>query len=187
MVSHSCVAISSRRIRFRVQCLCFAIVERIKQHNTHILRRITVHYAWHPLHGETLRIWRRRRGEGKVVEGERSTGEVREIPEWMTDAERCASMDQGPPVVRLSALWELFSFLNTLTENCVSGRGSSAARKETDVERRENTSSARRADTSVRTRSAQGGVGQKTGARADGSDSRIARRRGSKRRRKGQK
>ena len=80
-----------------------------------------MHYPWHPLHGETLRIVRRtEQGDQAMIEGERSCGQVRELPEWMTDRELCSRMAmRSGPIVVLEALVQLAFLLGAYEDDPV--------------------------------------------------------------------
>src|SRR5664280_597202 len=69
---------------------------------------VCVCYRWHPLHGQVVRVLRRQPGVMGVQLFYEFAGGIRSaIPEWMTDAGRCAAMTCGKPVVCLAALVEL--------------------------------------------------------------------------------
>src|SRR5438046_420850 len=81
---------------------------QITRHSTYRSQSVVVHYRWHPLHGERLRVQQRsaRRGE-QIVHLEVRADVSWEIPVWMCDASVCAAMSVGPPQISIDALNEL--------------------------------------------------------------------------------
>ena len=82
-------------------------------HSAGELAEVTVHYRWHPLHGQRVRILRRQPGTtGVQIFYELADGSRSALPEWMTDAGRCAATTLGSPVVDVAALVELRELLD---------------------------------------------------------------------------
>lgn len=72
-------------------------------------------YPWHPLFGSTLRLIKTAKITGiEELHCETVEGIVLGIPRWMTQAERCLSMEIGDPVVEVRALAELRTLLDGL-------------------------------------------------------------------------
>jgi hypothetical protein len=63
-----------------------------------------VHYRWHPLWNQQLRIVRcKTDARGRQLFYDQRDGICGALPDWMTDAVKCAAMTVGPPVVALQA------------------------------------------------------------------------------------
>ena len=72
-------------------------------------------YPWHPLLGSKLRLVKTDKTTGAdALHCETPDGIVLCIPRWMTQAERCRSMEIGAPVVGVGALAELLTLLDGL-------------------------------------------------------------------------
>ena len=72
-------------------------------------------YPWHPLFGSKLRLVKTAKITSvEELHCETPDGIVLGIPRWMTQGERCRSMEVGDPVVEVSALSELRHLLNGL-------------------------------------------------------------------------
>ena len=93
-------------------------------HSTHLVKTavadtVTVYYRWHPLFGQTLNVYKRRRGrtgERKVCE--LGDGRTIAIPAWMLHPD-CAQMLLGPPQISLEALAELRRLLSDFAQQHV--------------------------------------------------------------------
>jgi len=86
--------------------------ERSRQsHSAHHTEQVTVHYRWHPLHGQTIRVRRSVRHGRDVWLCEQDAAA---IPVWMTDCVACAALSTGPVVVSVEALAELASLATPL-------------------------------------------------------------------------
>jgi hypothetical protein len=71
-----------------------------------------VHYRWHALFGQRLRIERvDKRRSGQVVHVEVLPGVITVIPAWMLDASACTGMEVGAPRLSLAALSDLDALL----------------------------------------------------------------------------
>src|SRR2546422_567034 len=82
-----------------------------QSHSAHHTEQVTVHYPWHPLHGQTLVVQRSVRN-GRVVWLCEHDQRTAAIPVWMTDRVACAALSIGPIVVSIEALTELSSLVN---------------------------------------------------------------------------
>jgi len=79
------------------------------------LESVTIHYRWSALWGASLPVQRRiHREGGDCVVCESPPGNAFAIPVWMTDPSVCAAFSVGPPLVSLSALRVLRTFLDGL-------------------------------------------------------------------------
>jgi len=84
-------------------------------HNTYISESVTIHYQWSALRGASLPVLRRiHREGGDCLVCESPSGSTVTIPIWMTEPSVCAALSVGPPVVSLSALRALRTFLDGL-------------------------------------------------------------------------
>ena len=74
-----------------------------------------MHYRWHPLCGAKLRLVKSAKITGvEELHCETPDGVVLGVPRWMTESERCLSMEIGDPVVGVRALSELRTLLDGL-------------------------------------------------------------------------
>lgn len=65
-------------------------------HSAHIGQEVEIHYRWHPLYGQRLRVQHsEQRASGRVIHVEVAPGIVTILPEWMVDASVCAGMALG--------------------------------------------------------------------------------------------
>src|SRR6516225_4894732 len=72
---------------------------------------VTVHYRWHPLFGQTLRVHKRRRyRHHEAIFCELPDQTFCALPTWMFSAD-CAQFTLGPPLIRTEALRELRDLL----------------------------------------------------------------------------
>jgi Family of unknown function (DUF5372) len=82
-----------------------------QSHSAHHTEHVTVHYPWHPLHGQTIAV-RRSVRHGRDVWLCEHDQRTAAIPVWMTDAVACAALSVGPVLVSVEALTELASLVN---------------------------------------------------------------------------
>jgi len=77
-----------------------------QSHSTHHTEEVTVHYPWHPLHGQTILVQRsvRHGREVWLCEHDQRTAA---IPVWMTDRVACAALSLGPVLVSVDAIVSL--------------------------------------------------------------------------------
>jgi len=86
-----------------------------RSHSAYISEYVTIHYRWCNRYGSSLPVLRRmRREQGDWLICETPEGNALAVPVWMTDAAICAGFSSGPPLVSVSALRELRSFLDAL-------------------------------------------------------------------------
>ena len=79
--------------------------------SAHHTEQVTVHYPWHPLHGQTILVQRSARHGREVWLCEHDL-RTAAIPVWMTDRMACAALSVGPVVVSVEALSELALLVN---------------------------------------------------------------------------
>ena len=83
-----------------------------RQHNAH--ESVTVHYKWHPFHGQTLLVVRRQKqNRGDLLFCELANGDVVGVPAWMTEP-CCARYRIGRPLISAEALETLYRLLTTV-------------------------------------------------------------------------
>ena len=105
-------------------------------HNAYISKSVTIHYRWSALWGASLPVLRRiHREGGDCVVCESPSGGAITIPIWMTEPSVCAALSVGPPVVSLSALRALRTFLGGLhpTAKCDRSSGSTSPSQSSDA------------------------------------------------------
>lgn len=82
-----------------------------QQHDTQIFETVTVHYCWHPLSGQKLRVTAHAKiTNSNEVICQRSDGTRVVLPLWMLDP-KCSEFVVGQPVISLDALIELRQLL----------------------------------------------------------------------------
>lgn len=75
-------------------------------HSAHHTEHVTVHYPWHPLHGETI-VAQRSVRQGRDVWLFAQDQRAAAVPVWMTDRVVCAALSTGPALISVGALTEL--------------------------------------------------------------------------------
>ena len=93
--------------------------------------RVTTHYPWHPLKGETVEIRARIRAWGTVeLDVCADTGQRFRLPEWMTQSSVCEGMVlSAKPVCDVPALLALRAQLEAWS----AGRDQTGARTDADA------------------------------------------------------
>src|SRR2546425_10110957 len=81
-----------------------------QSHSAHHTEHVTVHYPWHPLHGQTILVQRSVR-HGREVWLCEPDGRTAAIPVWMTDRVACAALSVGPVLVSVEGPLELASLV----------------------------------------------------------------------------
>jgi hypothetical protein len=80
---------------------------------------VTVHYPYHPLTGQKLRVWRTmKHGNTELLYCESEGNRIVTVPKWMTDYARCNALSEGEPYVEISALLALKDFLDKHLAGC---------------------------------------------------------------------
>src|SRR5215813_752591 len=86
-----------------------------RSHSAYISEPVTIRYRWSHLFEVTLTVLRRiHREDGDCLVCESPSGHPIAVPVWMTDQAVCAGFSVGPPIVSLSALRVLRTFLDGL-------------------------------------------------------------------------
>ena len=98
------------------------------KHNAHSPEIVKIHYPFHPLCGQSLRVRRRATfPRGEYVYCELPDGTICGFPSWMADPVRGPSFTSGSPLASAAALADLWSLLHHLHSS--SDRGNAAVRK----------------------------------------------------------
>jgi hypothetical protein len=84
------------------------------QHDTHVFETVTVHYPWHPLFGQNLRVLSHARisAENEIV-CQKADGTRVVLPLWMLNP-KCSGFVLGQPFIAMEALVELRHLLTTV-------------------------------------------------------------------------
>jgi len=86
-----------------------------QKHNAHGPEIIKVHYQFHPLFGQSLRVQRRVKfPHGDYIFFELPDGTVGGFPSWIADAAKASEVAVGAPLVSAVALAELHTLLDRL-------------------------------------------------------------------------
>ena len=86
-----------------------------QKHNAHGPEIIKVHYQFHPLFGQSLRLQRRVKfPHGDYIFFELPDGTIGGFPSWIADAAKASEVAVGTPLVSAAALAELHTFLDRL-------------------------------------------------------------------------
>ena len=83
-----------------------------QSHSAHHTEHVTVHYPWHPLHGQAIVVQRSVR-QGRDVWLCAQDQRTAAIPVWMTDRAACAALSTGPALVSVAALTDLAALVTT--------------------------------------------------------------------------
>jgi hypothetical protein len=86
-----------------------------RSHNAYSHEIATIHYRWHPLFGQSLRVRRRMvdwRGDNIFVE--LPDGTICSLPAWMFRPDCSVKYSLGDPLVAISALCDLRDLLSSL-------------------------------------------------------------------------
>jgi hypothetical protein len=83
--------------------------------DAHKVEFTKIYYAYHPLHGESVKIIRSN-GENYIIQTQ--DGKRIGVPKWMTDKSRCLQIKQSStPYCSYNALRDLQSFLVNIKDN----------------------------------------------------------------------
>ena len=112
-----------------------------QKHNAHGPEFIKVHYPFHPLHGQSLRVERKAKlPRGEYIFCELPDGTIGGFPSWIADAKKSPDFTLGPALTSAAALAELRKLLDSLHSN--SRRGNACLkeiRREDTNDAKENT------------------------------------------------
>lgn len=96
-----------------------------QKHNAHGPEVIKIHYPFHPLHGQSLRVERRAKlPKGEYIFCELPDGTIGGFPSWIADPTKSANFTIGSPMTSASALAELRKLLDSLHSNSQRGNAS---------------------------------------------------------------
>lgn len=86
-----------------------------QKHNAHGPEIIKVHYRFHPLFGQSLRVQRRVKfPRGDYIFVELPDGTIGGFPSWIADATKASEVVVGTPLVSAAALAQLHTLLDRL-------------------------------------------------------------------------
>jgi hypothetical protein len=93
--------------------LCLAWASQ--KHNAHGPEIIKIHYEFHPLYGQSLRVQRRVKfPHGEYIFCELPDGTIGGFPSWVADATKTPDVTIGTPLASAAALVELRTLLDRL-------------------------------------------------------------------------
>ena len=96
-----------------------------QKHNAHGPENINIHYRFHPLYGQRLRVERRAKlASGEYIFCELPDGTISGFPSWITDPATNANVSVGAPQTSAAALAELRTLLDSLHSNSQRGNAS---------------------------------------------------------------
>jgi hypothetical protein len=103
----------------------FCLYRPSQKHNAHGTEVIKVHYPFHPLFGQSLRVQRRVKfPHGEYIFCELPDGTKGGFPSWMADATKASTISVGMPVTSVAALVELHTLLDGLHSDSKRDRAS---------------------------------------------------------------
>jgi hypothetical protein len=86
-----------------------------QKHNAHGPEFVKIHYQFHPLFGQSLRVQRRAKfPHGEYIFCEFPDGTIGGFPSWIADVSKASAITVGTSVVSVSALTELHTLLSGL-------------------------------------------------------------------------
>lgn len=93
-----------------------------QKHNAHGPETVKIHYPFHPLHGQIVRVRRRAKfPRGEYIYCELPDGTIAGFPSWITDATKSPDFTVGAPLTSAAALAELRKLLDSLHSNSQRG------------------------------------------------------------------
>jgi hypothetical protein len=96
-----------------------------QKHNAHGPELIKIHYPFHPLHGQSLRVERRAKlPKGEYIFCELPDGTIGGFPSWIADPTKSPSFTIGSVLTSAAALAELRTLLDSLHSNSQRGNAS---------------------------------------------------------------
>src|ERR1700722_4490154 len=96
-----------------------------QKHNAHSPEVIKIHYPFHPLHGQSLRVERRAKlPKGEYIFCELPDGTIGGFPSWIADPTKGPYLTVGPAMASAAALAELRKLLDSLHSNSHRGNAS---------------------------------------------------------------
>ena len=98
---------------------------RFTKHNAHGPEVVKIHYPFHPLHGQSLRVERRAKlPKGEYIFCELPDGTIGGFPSWIADPTKSSNFTVGPAMTSAAALAELRKLLDSLHSNSQRGNAS---------------------------------------------------------------
>jgi hypothetical protein len=92
-----------------------SLYRRGQKHNAHGPEFVKIHYQFHPLFGQSLRVQRRAKfPHGEYIFCEFPDGTIGGFPSWIADVSRASTITVGTTLVSASALAELHTLLGVL-------------------------------------------------------------------------
>ncbi|MBV9916066.1 MAG: hypothetical protein JO153_06130, partial [Solirubrobacterales bacterium] len=85
-----------------------------ESHSADQTERVTIHYPWHPLFGQSIEVLPRGRRSGTQLLSCVGVEAISAVPAWMTDAASCVGMIAGPAQISIEALIELRTLIDSL-------------------------------------------------------------------------
>ena len=86
-----------------------------QKHNNHGAERITIHYPFHPLYGQSVHVQRRAKfPKGEYIFCEFADGTIGGFPSWIADPAESLNITVGTPLTSAEALAELRTLLDSL-------------------------------------------------------------------------
>src|ERR1700722_18713947 len=96
-----------------------------QKHNAHSPEVIKIHYPFHPLHGQSLRVERRSKlPKGEYIFCQLPDGTIGGLPSWIADTTKSTNFSVGPAMTSAAALAELRKLLDSLHSNSQRGNAS---------------------------------------------------------------
>ena len=96
-----------------------------QKHNAHGPEFIKIHYPFHPLYGQSLRVERRAKlPKGEYIFCELPDGTIGGFPSWIADPTKSPNFTVGSPLTSAAALAQLRTLLDSLHSNSRRGNAS---------------------------------------------------------------
>ena len=96
-----------------------------QKYNAHGPEVIRIHYPFHPLNGQSLRVQRRAKlPKGEYIFCELPDGTIGGFPSWIADPTKSSNFTVGPAMTSAGALAELRKLLDSLHSNSQRGNAS---------------------------------------------------------------
>src|SRR4051812_50227284 len=96
-----------------------------QKHNAHSPEIVKIHYPFHPLNGQKLRIHRRVKfPRGEYIFCELPDGTIGGFPSWIADPPKSPNFSVGPALTSAAAPAELLKMLDSLHSNSQPGNAS---------------------------------------------------------------
>src|SRR5437660_10822688 len=117
----------------------FCRYQSSQKHNAHGSEVVKIHYPFHPLHGQSLRVERRAKlPKGEYIFCELPDGTIGGFPSWIADPTKSPDFTVGPAMTSAVALAELRKLLDSLLSNSQRGNASLKEMRREDTNATEN-------------------------------------------------